>query len=59
MLLATSFGTEKRCYHNMKSDSDRERIILKKNKFVYLTIVFSFSTKIVRQNEKASDYGSL
>ena len=55
VLLATRFGTEKRCCHNIKSDSDRERIIFKKNKFVYLAIVFSFSTKIVRQNEKASD----
>ena len=53
VLMATRFGAEKRC-HNVKSDSDRERIILKKNKFLFLTIVFSFSTKIVRQATAAA-----
>ena len=54
VLMATRFGAEKRCCHNVKSDSDRERIILKKNKFLFLTIVFSFSTKIVRQATAAA-----
>lgn len=54
VLLATRFGAEKRCCHNVKSDSDGERIILKKNKFLFLTIVFSFSTKIVRQATAAA-----